>query len=270
MNSFRFIERGIKAEIARQQKILAGGGVLIPGDTPLRPGLGRHHVASLQGGGARLPLLPRAGPDPGGDRQGRCSRPPARRCQSCRPPRAERLQSPLGLSAESARPAGLPRRARRLLRGRPGGRGRARAGGADARQLDHGRAAGPAWVTSRTRPRALVSAPRMASLVGLVTAKADHRRRRPGRSSRALDRRGRGAGRHRRGPRASRAMDSGDELAAIVAAALAANPDAAQRVRDGNAKAIGPIVGPGHARDQGPRRRHRGIAAHQPAARLSA
>ncbi len=39
------------------------------------------------------------------------------------------------------------------------------------------------------------------------------------------------------------AMDGGDELAAIVAAALAANADAAERVRQGNAKAIGPIVG---------------------------
>jgi aspartyl-tRNA(Asn)/glutamyl-tRNA(Gln) amidotransferase subunit B len=35
----------------------------------------------------------------------------------------------------------------------------------------------------------------------------------------------------------------GDELAAIVAAALEANADAAERVRAGNAKAIGPIVG---------------------------
>ncbi len=39
------------------------------------------------------------------------------------------------------------------------------------------------------------------------------------------------------------AMDEGDELAAIVAAALEANADAAQRVCEGNAKAIGPIVG---------------------------
>jgi len=39
------------------------------------------------------------------------------------------------------------------------------------------------------------------------------------------------------------AMDGGDELAAIVAAALAANVDAAERVRSGNPKAIGPIVG---------------------------
>ncbi len=39
-------------------------------------------------------------------------------------------------------------------------------------------------------------------------------------------------------------IDGADEaLAAIVAAALAANPDAAEGVRAGNAKAIGPIVG---------------------------
>ena len=39
------------------------------------------------------------------------------------------------------------------------------------------------------------------------------------------------------------AIGGGDELGEIVAAALAANPDAAKRIRDGNAKAIGPIVG---------------------------
>jgi aspartyl-tRNA(Asn)/glutamyl-tRNA(Gln) amidotransferase subunit B len=39
------------------------------------------------------------------------------------------------------------------------------------------------------------------------------------------------------------AIGGGDELAPIVAAALEANPDAAQRVREGNAKAIGPIIG---------------------------
>ena len=39
------------------------------------------------------------------------------------------------------------------------------------------------------------------------------------------------------------AIGGGDELAAVVAGALEASPDAAQRVRDGNAKAIGPIVG---------------------------
>ena len=39
------------------------------------------------------------------------------------------------------------------------------------------------------------------------------------------------------------AMDGGDELAGIVAAAIAANAGAAEKVRGGNAKAMGPIVG---------------------------
>jgi aspartyl-tRNA(Asn)/glutamyl-tRNA(Gln) amidotransferase subunit B len=39
------------------------------------------------------------------------------------------------------------------------------------------------------------------------------------------------------------AIGGGEDLAAVVAAALAANADAAERVRAGNAKAIGPIVG---------------------------
>jgi len=38
-------------------------------------------------------------------------------------------------------------------------------------------------------------------------------------------------------------MDGGDELAGIVAAAIAANEGAAEKVRGGNDKAMGPIVG---------------------------
>ena len=44
-------------------------------------------------------------------------------------------------------------------------------------------------------------------------------------------------------PRGSRRSAAGRTCAAVVAAALAANADAAERVRAGNAKAIGPIVG---------------------------
>jgi aspartyl-tRNA(Asn)/glutamyl-tRNA(Gln) amidotransferase subunit B len=39
------------------------------------------------------------------------------------------------------------------------------------------------------------------------------------------------------------AMDGGDELDSIVDAALAANGDAAAKIKDGNMKAIGPIIG---------------------------
>jgi aspartyl-tRNA(Asn)/glutamyl-tRNA(Gln) amidotransferase subunit B len=39
------------------------------------------------------------------------------------------------------------------------------------------------------------------------------------------------------------AMDGGGELEAVVEAALAANADAAEKIRGGNMKAIGPIIG---------------------------
>jgi aspartyl-tRNA(Asn)/glutamyl-tRNA(Gln) amidotransferase subunit B len=39
------------------------------------------------------------------------------------------------------------------------------------------------------------------------------------------------------------AMGGGDELASIVDAALEANGDAAEKIRGGNMKAIGPIIG---------------------------
>ena len=40
------------------------------------------------------------------------------------------------------------------------------------------------------------------------------------------------------------AMGDGDELAAIVARVIEENPDVAERVRGGNPKAIGALVGP--------------------------
>ncbi len=52
----------------------------------------------------------------------------------------------------------------------------------------------------------------------------------------------------------------------MVDRALEAEPEAADKVREGNMKAIGPIVGVRHARDQGPRRRRRGDPDHPPEA----
>ena len=81
----------------------------------------------------------------------------------------------------------------------------------------------------------------LAALVGLVARQAGERRR----GAQVLDRLIADGGDPAAIVEAEglAAMDGGDELAAIVAAALEANPDAAQRVREGNEKAIGPIVG---------------------------
>ena len=99
-----------------------------PGDAPLRSGPDAHppdHLAALQGGSPRLPLLPRAGPAPGGDRRGDARRRPrgddgAARRQGG----AARARARPGRRERSA--ARLPWRARRLLRGRARGRRQSR------------------------------------------------------------------------------------------------------------------------------------------------
>ena len=65
MNSFRFVERGIKAEIERQSELWRIGRGREPGDASLRSHQRFAHLAALQGGGARLPLLPGARPGAG-------------------------------------------------------------------------------------------------------------------------------------------------------------------------------------------------------------
>ena len=54
-----------------------------PGDAPLRPALGLDHLASLEGGGPRLPLLPRARPGAARADRGDARRGRAARCPSC-------------------------------------------------------------------------------------------------------------------------------------------------------------------------------------------
>ena len=95
MNSFRFLERGVRAEIERQIALLESGEAVVQETLHFDPASGTADVAALKGGGARLPLLPGARPGAAGrDRRdaGCC----ARGCRSC--PRRE----PPGSSRSSA------------------------------------------------------------------------------------------------------------------------------------------------------------------------
>ena len=85
MNSFRFLMQGVNAEVKRQIGLLEAGEPVVAGDAALRPHERAAELAALQGGGARLPLLPRARPRPGRRRPRRCCTPRARRCPSCPP-----------------------------------------------------------------------------------------------------------------------------------------------------------------------------------------
>jgi aspartyl-tRNA(Asn)/glutamyl-tRNA(Gln) amidotransferase subunit B len=242
MNSFRFIERGIRAEVARQEAILDGGGRVAQETLHFDPASARitslrskeeaHDYryfpepdlvpvaveeSMLDAAAAAMPELPMA--------------------------RAERLQA-LGLSSDSARllafradlgdyfeqglaaevdPAPEPQTLANWI-----------AGDLTAR-LEDGERGGGDPNLSRVTPVAL------AALCGLVGAKQVS----VGAARQVLDRLVAEGGDPVAIVEAEglAALDGGDDLAAVVAAALAANAEAAERVKAGNAKAIGPIVG---------------------------
>ena len=239
MNSFRFIERGIRAELARQEAILRDGGRVEqetlhfdPASeriTSLRSKEEAHDyryfpepdlvpvaidAAMLDAAHAALPELPVA--------------------------RAERFEREIGLSADSAHLLAFRAELGDYFEAAlaaavdpaPPAQALANwiAGDLLARLAD-----GQDPAESRVRPDAL------ALLVGL----ADVKRISVGAGRQVLDRLVAEGGDPATIVEAEglAAIDGGDELAAIVAAALAAHPEAAENVRAGNAKAIGPIVG---------------------------
>ena len=207
------------------------------GDAPLRPAVGLAHLAPLEGGGARLPLLP--GARPGADRahRGDAGAAPAARCQSCRP------RAPSGSSASWSCP---PRR-RACSRSAPTGATSSRTRSRSRTDLAQNVAN---WVTNELAARiddrdpgldASSSRRRSRELVDAGRAEADLGQRRP-----------RGAGRAARAeggepvavvePKGLGSADSG-ELESIVDQAIADNPDAVEKIRAGKGQAIGAIVG---------------------------
>ena len=62
LNSLRSLGRAIEYEARRQVDLLEAGERVVPGDPPLGRGRRPHPHDALEGGGRRLPLLPRARP----------------------------------------------------------------------------------------------------------------------------------------------------------------------------------------------------------------
>jgi aspartyl-tRNA(Asn)/glutamyl-tRNA(Gln) amidotransferase subunit B len=239
MNSFRFIERGIRAEIARQEKVIGAGGQVFQETLHFDPSSGA--ITSLRSKEEahdyryfpEPDLLPVAiAPEMIEAARADMSELPA--------DRARRLEQEVGLSAESAQLLSF--------RGELGDYFEvALAAGAQPQPPAQALAN---WITGELLGRlgdlddpaeSAVEARALASLVGMVAAKQVS----VGAGRQVLEKlisdggdpaaivEAEGLG----------AIGGGDELATVVAAALEANQDAAQRVRDGNAKAIGPIVG---------------------------
>ena len=237
MNSFRFIERGIRAELARQEGLLTSGGRVEQETLHFDPDSGA--ITSLRSKEEAHDY--RYFPDPDlvpvaiGPEMIDAARADMAELPSAR---AERLQAEAGLSPNSAHALTA----------------RAELGDFFERALAASPEVPPQtlanWLTVELVPRleevedpaeSLVTPAALASLVGLVAAKQVS----VGVGRQVLDRLVADGG----DPEAIvqseglSAIDDEGELARIVAEALAANADAAERVRSGNDKAIGPIVG---------------------------
>jgi aspartyl-tRNA(Asn)/glutamyl-tRNA(Gln) amidotransferase subunit B len=239
MNSFAFLERGVRKEIERQVELLSGGGTVVqetlhydPASdqlTPLRSKEEAHDYRYFPEPDLVPLVVSAAMLDAARDEL------PAELPTE----RAARLERELGLSAERARMFTF-----RPELGAYFERALAAADGADAVALANwieqlieriGSDADPAG--SRVEPQAL------AALAGLVTAgevSRDAAREvltklvaEGGDPREIVEREGLGAMR----------ADDGGELIEIVDAAIASDPGAAEKVRGGNAKAAGPLVG---------------------------
>jgi aspartyl-tRNA(Asn)/glutamyl-tRNA(Gln) amidotransferase subunit B len=235
MNSFRFLERGVNAEIERQVALLEAGEPVVQETLHFDPSTGR--LSSLRSKEEAHDY--RYFPEPD-------LVPLAPTDEMLAFARAALPELPAHRAARYERDWGLAADPARLLAYEPqwgdyfetvatAGDGDARAAANWVEQLRTrlGAEADPA--ASNVTPQAL------AQLVALVGARQvnagaarqvlDHLVAEGGEPAAIVEREGLGS------------MDGGDELAGIVAAAIAANGDAAQKVRGGNDKAMGPIVG---------------------------
>jgi aspartyl-tRNA(Asn)/glutamyl-tRNA(Gln) amidotransferase subunit B len=246
MNSFRFIERGIRAEIARQEAILESGGRVAQETLHYDPRPNAHPpITSLRSKEEAHDYRYFPEPDLVPVAVGQEMLDAARAAMGELPAaRAERFEHTIGLSPDSARQlafrAELGDYFEQALAAQvdppPPPQALANWIAVDLlARLRDGEGTGGDPNLSRVTPAA------MAALCGLAAAK----RVSVGAARQVLDRLVAAGG----DPVAIvqeeglAALDGGDDLAAVVAAALAANADAAERVKTGNAKAIGPIVG---------------------------
>jgi aspartyl-tRNA(Asn)/glutamyl-tRNA(Gln) amidotransferase subunit B len=239
MNSFRFIERGIRAEIARQEKILAGGGRVVQETLHFDPASGA--ISSLRSKEEAHDYRYFPEPDLLPVAIDEAMIAAAKADMSELPAdRAQRFENELGLSAESARLLAFRSELGDYLEA---------ALAADVPE-PVGAQALANWIAVELVARlpegedpggSRVSPSALATLVAMVSAK----RISTGAGRQVLDRLIADGGDPQAIVEAEglAAMDGGDELEQIVAAALAANSDAAERMREGNEKAIGPIVG---------------------------
>jgi aspartyl-tRNA(Asn)/glutamyl-tRNA(Gln) amidotransferase subunit B len=240
MNSFRFLERGVTAEIARQIELRQDGQEVVQETLHFDPVSGRltslrskeeaHDyryfpepdlvpmIASeemLAAAAAELPELPAA--------------------------RAQRFERELGLAPVRARDLAFRRELadyfERALAALRDGRGGAVELSNWIPQLVERIGSDADPFQTKVAPEAL------AALVAMVSAKEVSRDAARGVLTMLVQEGGEPAAIVEREGLGALSADDGDQLRELVDSAIEADPDAAAKVRDGNMKAIGPLVG---------------------------
>jgi aspartyl-tRNA(Asn)/glutamyl-tRNA(Gln) amidotransferase subunit B len=235
MNSFRYLERGIQAELARQQRLLEAGEPVVQETLHFDPTPGEHTALRSKEEAHDYRYFPE--PDLVPLEATDAMRDAARADLPELPAaRAERYEREFALAADDARRLAFNAELAAYFEAA------LQAGDAEPQPLANwigelvgriGSDADPA--ESQVTPRAL------ATLVTLVEGRTvtrsaaklvlDHLVAEGGDPAQVIEAEGLGA------------MGDGDELGALVAAAIAANPDAAEKIRGGADKAIGAIIG---------------------------
>jgi aspartyl-tRNA(Asn)/glutamyl-tRNA(Gln) amidotransferase subunit B len=257
MNSFRFLERGVRAEIDRQTQLLARGEPVQQETLHFDPRAGEltslrskeeahdyryfpepdlvpvHATAEmLQAAASQLPELPAV--------------------------RAQRLQADYGLTADKAQELAFRRELgdyfERALAARPAA-GNGDSGDSETRSAIGGPSATALelanWIpqlverigSDQDPAQSKVAPERLAELASMVLAKAVSRDAAREVLSRMVSDGGSPAEIVAREGLGALGGDDDDQLRSIVERALAADPDAVAKVRAGNMKAVGPLVG---------------------------
>ena len=240
MNSFRFLERGVRAEIERQIGLLEAGEPVVQETLHFDPVSGR--LTSLRSKEEAHDY--RYFPEPDlvplvvSDQQRQAL---ADSLPELPAARAERFERELGLVADRARELAFRREQADYFE-------RALASGAGGRD---GAVAIANWMPELVKRIGLdadpsdsrVEPPALATLAGMVADKQVSRDAARDVLSRLVESGGDPREIVEREGLGALADEDGDQLGAIVVAALAADPDAAGQVKAGNMKAIGPLVG---------------------------
>lgn len=233
MNSFAFLEQGVKAEIARQIAIKEAGDEVVQETLHFDPRTGA--ITSLRSKEEAHDY--RYFPEPDLVPIAITSE-MLERAKAALPElpmqRAERYESSLGLSADNARDLSF----------RP----------ELTAYFEAAAAAGPPqvvanWLLNELLPRLDGTEPAESQVTpeafGALASLVDGKKVTPTAGKQVLDKLVAEGGSPEAIVEAEGlgAMEGGDELSGIVDAALAANGDAAEKIRGGNMKAIGPIIG---------------------------